>query len=102
IEQHVLDTDMIVKPLKVPQSRRGARNVQMQRRRAMAGKIDMIGLAQGANLQERRDASTSRYVGLLYVHRLRFQHSAYIVDGVGIFAGGHLDYSRHALPNLRE
>src|SRR5579872_7416338 len=37
IEQHLLNPDMIVKPFKMPQSRRSAGGVQMQRGSAVAG-----------------------------------------------------------------
>ena len=71
-----------MKPFEMAQSRRRAGDVQMQRRRAMAGQIDVKGLAQRGNLQKGGDAAAAGHVGLLHVDGIRFEHLANIIDVV--------------------
>src|SRR3569832_525720 len=67
VEQHVLDAHMVMKPFQMTQARRSAGDMQMQRRRAVAGKIGMKGIAERGGLQESRVAAAARCIGLLHV-----------------------------------
>ena len=60
----------------MPQSRRRAGDVAVQRRRAMAGQIDVMRLAQSADLQKAGDAAAAGRVGLQHVDGARLQHAA--------------------------
>ncbi len=68
----------------------------------MPGQVDVKGLTQGRDLKKGGDAAAARHVGLLHIDRLRFQHSADIVDGVGIFAGRDIHAGRSPLPDRRK
>ena len=46
-----------MKPFEMPQARNGVRHVAMERRSAVTGKISVMRLAQGPNVQEPRDAA---------------------------------------------
>ncbi len=46
VEQHVLDAHVVVEPFEMAQPRHGAGGVQVQRRRAMAGEVDVVRVAE--------------------------------------------------------
>ena len=98
VEQHVFDPDVIVKPFQMPQTRRRTGHVQMQRRRAMRGKVDVERLAEGRDLQKGGDAAAAGHIRLLHIDCLRLQHLANIIHGVGIFAGRDFHAGRGPLP----
>ena len=52
----------------------------MQRRRAMAGKVDMVRVAQSRRLQEAGDPAAARGIRLLHVHRAARQHPPKVVE----------------------
>ena len=64
----------------------------------MRGKVDVERLAEGGDLQKGGHAAAAGHIGLLHVDRLRLQHLANIIHGVGIFAGGDLHAGRGPPP----
>ena len=88
-----------MKPLEIAQSRDRAGDMQMQRRRAMSGQIDVKSLADGGDLQECGHAAAPRHIGLLHVHRASFEHLADIRDRVGVFARRDIHFNRGLLAN---
>ena len=62
----------------------------------MARHIDVMGLAESCDLQERRVAAAAGNVRLLHVDGAGGQHPSEIVDVVSIFAGGDVHAGRGA------
>src|SRR5947209_7446073 len=71
--------------------------MEMQRRRTMSGKIDVMRLAKCGDLQETRDAAAARGVRLLDVDRAGGEHPQEVIGIVAILAGSDLHGWRRAV-----
>ena len=68
----------------------------------MGGEIDVMRLAEGADLEKARDAAAAGDVGLQHVHRFGLEQDPRIVEIVGIFAGGDGHAGRRAVAHQAE
>ena len=70
LEQHLLDTDVIVEPFKVAQSRHRAGDGNDGWRARSVRRDGVVGLAQGADLQETGEAAATGGVRLQHIDAL--------------------------------
>ncbi len=81
---------MVVEILEVPESRRGAAGVDVDRGGAMGGEGESARLAQRRGFQEAGDPAAAGGVGLEDVHGVRFEHPAEVAGVVAVLSRGDL------------
>ncbi len=75
VKKHVLDSNMVVKVFDVSQARECAAGMQMNRRRCMCRHRQVCRVTQRADSEKFADASATRRVRLLNVHRTGVNHA---------------------------
>src|ERR1041385_30679 len=99
IEKHSLDAHMIVEIFCVAHRCGSAADVNVQRRRAMRRKRNVIRVTQGCCLKKSTEPAAAGRVSLQDIDRPRFEHPPEVIQLVAVFASCDTHSSRCAVAN---
>src|SRR5262249_42204983 len=94
VEKHLLDSNVIMEILDVPDAAERAARREVERRRGVRRQRDSERVGERASLNEARDARAARRVGLQHVYRAGFEHASKVTQVVAVLAGSDLDGGR--------
>ena len=94
IEQHLFDTDVIMKVFNVTQGRRRARQLHVNGRAAVCGEGKWVCLSERSDLHKAGHPAATRSVRLQNIHCLRCEHALQVKGAPAVLAGSNIHARR--------